>query len=193
MPPTPKKKCTPPRRWVVQRTLKSSRKKGHCQTFSKRKQQGEAIRALTLPWVRRACHNEQLRMDPLLPEELRGCLLKFIKRILNPLDFPVADVNNRYDLENIVDNLPKGVKGKTNTEYALSLDEFDAIIKEIYPAVTFAEGVLERFHQSTEVYLSKLIKSGAKMTKEENQKTLQPKYIKRADLSIFPAWEDDVD
>jgi hypothetical protein len=187
MPSTPKKKCTPPRRWVVQRTLKSSRKKGHCQTFSKRKQQqGEAIRALTLPWVRRACHNEELRMNPLLPEELRLNLISFIKRILNPLDVPEEEVNNRYDVENIIDNLPKGVKGKTNTEYALSLDEFDAIIKEIYPAVTFAEGVLERFHRSAEVYLSKLIKGGAKLTKEEEEKTLQPKYTNRVRLAIFP-------
>ena len=125
-------------------------------------------------------------MNPLLPEELRLNLISFIKRILNPLDFPEEEVNNRYDVENIIDNLPKGLKGKTNTEYALSLDEFDAIVKEIYPAVTFAEGVLERFHRSAEVYLSKLIKGGAKMTKEEEEKTLQPKYTNRVRIAIFP-------
>jgi histone H3/H4 len=128
-------------------------------------------------------------MNPLLPEELRHNLTSFIKRILNPLDVPEEDVNDRYDVENIIDNLPKGLKGKTNAEYALSLEEFDAIVKEIYPAVTFAEGVLERFHQSAEVYLSKLIKGGAKMAKEENHKTLQPKYTNLVRLAIFPSMD----
>ena len=50
----------------------------------------------------------------------------------------------------------------------------------------FSKCVLERFHQSAEAYLSKLIKGGAKIAKDENQKTLQPKYTNLVRLAIFP-------
>ena len=115
--PISKSKCKKPRRWIVQRTLRS-RSKGRCQTFSKR-HQVEPIRAITQGWVSRMCHNELIRSSSLLSEELRSHASGFIQLMLEGAN----------SIEAIQAKLPKGLKGYIKTEYALSSSEFMTLVR----------------------------------------------------------------
>ena len=174
--PITKSKCKKPRRWIVQRTLRS-RSKGRCQTFTKRHQE-EPIRAITQGWVSRMCHNELIRSSSLLSEELRYHASGFI----------VLMLEEPNSIEAIRAKLPKGLKGDTKTEYALSSSEFMALVHLLRPDVV-DENKLNVLHKGMEKYLHQLISKGAVIAKREGSRTLQPRHIIPVRLSYFPPLE----
>ena len=171
--PISKSKCKKPRRWIIQRTLRS-RSKGRCQTFTKRHQE-EPIRAITQGWVSRMCHNELIRSSSLLSEELRSHASGFIQLMLEEPN----------SIEAIRAKLPKGLKGDTKTEYALSSSEFMSLVHLLRPDVV-DENKLNVLHKGMEKYLHQLIKNGAVIAKRDGSRTLQPRHIIPVRLSYFP-------
>ena len=175
--PITKSKCKKPRRWIIQRTLRS-RSKGRCQTFTKRHQE-EPIRAITQGWVSRMCHNELIRSSSLLSEELRYHASGFIQLMLEEPN----------SIEAIRAKLPKGLKGDTKSEYALSSSEFMALAILLRPELELDENILNVLHKGMEKYLHQLISKGAVIAKREGSRTLQPKHIIPVRLSYFPPLE----
>ena len=173
--PITKSKCKKPRRWVIQRTLRSSRAKGHCQTFTK-KHQMEAIRAITMPWVARICHHEHIRMNALVPEEIRGCLIRFINVMLE----------EPYSMADLQYKIPRGLKLAIKTEYALSQYEFNRIVAELKPNAVLDDRVLSFLHKTAECFLYQLIHKGAMLAKQQGSSVLEIRHVNAIRLQYFP-------
>jgi len=179
--PIVKSKCKKPRRWITQRSLRSSRPKSRCQTFSKRKQD-EPIRAITKGWVSRMAHNENIRSSGLLSEEVRYKAIGFIRMMLTPPN-TIGDIRAK---------IPRGLKGGISTEYALSEVEFMNLVIITIPEADVDDDILNLLHKSMESYLYQLFSKGAMLAKTQGDKSLQPKHITQIHYQYFPQAEADV-
>jgi hypothetical protein len=136
----------------------------------------EAIRAITMPWVARICHHEHIRMNALVPEEIRGCLIRFINVMLE----------EPYSMADLQYKIPRGLKSAIKTEYALSQYEFNRIVAELKPNAVLDDRVLSFLHKTAECFLYQLIHKGAMLAKQQGSSVLEIRHVNAIRLQYFP-------
>lgn len=144
-----RKECKRPNRWFRQRTLKGDMK-GHCQMMGERKNP-----AITLDWVKRACHNVRIQSPKSLLEKLMKQGDVFVEKLRKGPD-ALMEKDPRF-------------QHKVTTEYAMSDAEFESY-SDIHQDVA-------KCHQMFETYLQLLIRRYAVVSKRNCKKKLVVNFL----------------
>lgn len=158
-------KCKPPKRVYYSKSIKK------CQTFKHPKHWEDSI---TSAWVRRACHEVDMRSSSLLAEEIRGTIKEGV------------DYMNEVPLtiERLRSIVPEFMRKPVKSEHAMN----ESILQKAFPHIS--PDVIHELHLCIEGYLVTLIKESAEIARNHGVKSIQAKFVTAVKLKYFSIPEE---
>jgi histone H3/H4 len=158
-------KCKPPKRAYYSKSIKK------CQSFKSPKNWEDTI---TRGWVRRACHEVDMRSTSLLAEEIRGTIKEGVD-YMNELPLTI---------ERLHSIVPEFMRKPVKSEHAMN----ESILKKAFPQVSPV--VIHELHLCIEGYLVTLIQEAAEITRNHGLKSIQAKFVTAVKLKYFSIPEE---
>jgi histone H3/H4 len=158
-------KCKPPKRAYYSKSIKK------CQSFKHPKNWEDSI---TRAWVRRACHEVDMRSTSLLAEEIRGTIKEGVD-YMNELPLTI---------ERLHSIVPEFMRKPVKSEHAMN----ESILKKAFPQVSPV--VIHELHLCIEGYLVTLIQEAAEIARNHGLKSIQAKFVTAVKLKYFSIPEE---
>lgn len=161
-------KCNPPKRVYYSKSVKK------CQTF-KRRSLKHWEDNITTAWVRRACHEVDMRSTSLLAEEIRGTIKECVE-YMNEVPLTIECLHSV---------VPEFMRKPVTSEHALH----EQVLKQAYPQLS--PELIHELHLCIEGYLVTLVKEAAEIAKQHGVKSIQARFVTAVKLKYFSIPEDE--